>query len=248
MDRSEGTVSEETGQMAGDPAGAPRIPLPPWDMYTVFAGLVSGYLLIPILVSNLLQIAYPFISPSEQIWTEQIATIVTWLCIFVFLGWRYRLNIWHYLGLQMNRPARYYFWESLLVLVVLIALILVFNLLNRALGAVPEQPYEKFSTSEIKVITVFAVLSAPILEELIFRGLVQGTFHKITTPLRTVLSTCLVFLLVHGHYLAKPQAMTYVFLVALVLGYWRERTQSTLPGMLGHLFNNTLASLVLLRG
>ncbi len=250
MDRSEG-VQTATASPPEAPASAPlfAIPLPPWDMYTVFVSLVSGYLLIPILVSNVLQITYPFITPAGQIWAEQATTVFTWFAIFGFLAWRYRVNLWHYLGLEWNRPARYYLWQSTLVLLMLVTLMVLYNLaLRYLLGAKPDNPYDAFTSNEVVVITVFAVLSAPILEELIFRGLVQGTFHKVAPPVRAMLSTCLVFLLVHGNYFAVPHALVYVFVVSLVLGYWRERTQSLIPGMAGHLFNNVIASAMLLWG
>jgi membrane protease YdiL (CAAX protease family) len=222
--------------------------LPPWDMYTVFVALMCGYVLLPLLARNILEIAWPFITPVEEFYVSQTVTLLSWIGVFAFLGWKHRVDIRPYLGLSLSRPARYYLFESLLVFLVLVGLILGYSLLGRSAGVTPDQPYAGFAENELVAIAFFAIMMAPVLEELIFRGLLQSTFHKFTTPVKAMLLTCLVFALIHLNYLDKPQALAYVLLIALVLGYWRERTGSILPGMFAHLTNNIMASLLLLRG
>jgi membrane protease YdiL (CAAX protease family) len=231
---------------------ASRSPLPPWDMYTVSVSLFSGYILVPLLVSNVLILMNPFLEPASQLFIQQAVTLITWICIFVFLNWKYG-SLWTYLGWDLSRPRQYYIWETLKLilltsgLTVLISRFWVFlekQMPSLSLGQ--DQPYSDYSSSELVILTAFATLVAPVLEELIFRGFVQSTFHKISPPVRSVLFTCLVFLLLHGSYFDNIKALTHVLVLGLCFGIWRERTQSLAPGMVAHLVNNGLASLILL--
>ncbi len=214
-------------------------------MYTVVVALFSGYLLFPLIISNILTLAVPLLPSTAKIFAQQGITFVSWLIILGFLSWRYPGRLLSYLALKPTRPARYYLWEAIQVLLVMLLMMLAMDFLVKALGGGADRPYENYSSNELKVISFFAVMIAPILEEVVFRGFVQTTFHKIVTPVRAMVFTCLLFLLFHANYFLSMQAMFYVLALGLVLGYWRERTQSILPGMVGHLFNNILASLAL---
>lgn len=228
------------------PAALPeRVPLPPWDMYTVAVGLLCGFILLPMLVSNSVSLAFPLLTPAQVILIQQGMTLVSWGVIFAVLGWRYQVSVWPYLGLSLTRPLAYYGRETVRVLLVMLALMALLNWLASTTGTTPSQPYARYSPDELRMISLFAVLSAPFVEELVFRGFVQSTFYKVASPPRAILFTGLVFVLLHGGYYEHFYALMYVLLLGLVLGYWRERTQSVLPGMLAHLFNNVLASLVL---
>jgi membrane protease YdiL (CAAX protease family) len=245
----ESTENIMVPETAGSDDASPQAPalLPPWDMYTVAVGLFSGYILIPLLVSNILTLTAPFLEPAYEIFIQQATTFVSWVAIFFILAWRYRGNILPWLGLNFDRPPSYYLKEAIHVILVMLSLMVMMSLWVKWTGGASERPYETYTSTELRIISFFAIMMAPVLEEIVFRGFVQTTFHKISTPVRSVIFTCLLFLLFHGTYYAKIQALVYVLVLGLVLGYWRERTQSIIPGIIGHLFNNTLASLVLFR-
>lgn len=231
----------------GEPGLFARVPLPPWDMYTVTVCLVTGYILVPLLVTQVLLLIDPFIDTAWQLLVQQSVTLLTWGAIFSGLAWRYRISIWPYLGVRFDRPRGYYFRETLRVLVAMLGLMLLLTLWMNLTGTVPSQPYAKYDSQALRIITLFAIMTAPVLEELVFRGFVQSTFHKVSPPVRTVIFTCLTFLLFHPNYFTNTQAMLHVLVLGLLLGYWRERTQSIIPGVLGHTFNNLLASVALWR-
>jgi membrane protease YdiL (CAAX protease family) len=222
-------------------------------MYTVTVCLISGYILLPLLGANLLLLAAPLLPAAAQVFTQQGLTLVTWLVIFALLRFRYGpLREW--LGLVRRRPLRYYAWETLKLLITVSALTLLLNqfwlLLERQWPGSPlpleENPYAHYDRPELLMLSAFAVLTAPLLEEVIFRGLVQTTFQKTVSPIRAVVLTCLVFLLFHGSYFDNPRALSHVLVLGLCLGLWRARTQSLWPGIAVHLCNNILASLILL--
>lgn len=81
-------------------------------------------------------------------------------------------------------------------------------------------------------------LAAPILEECLFRGAIEG--HLLRTwkrPWLAVVVSALVFGLIH----MNPIQSVFAFLVGLVLGWLYYRTGSILPGIVGHILNNSLA-------
>lgn len=222
------------------------LPLPPWDMYTVSVALFTGYILVPLLFSNIMTLVNPFMELSTRLLVEQLVTLLTWVSIFAVLNWRYgRLRA--YLGLRLTRPFRYYLWETVKLILLTIGLTLLLNLFWSVVGMKgDDNPYQNYGSADLAVLLTFAVLMAPVLEELIFRGLIQSTFHKISTPFRSVIFTSLVFLLLHGNYFSNIKALAQVLVLGLCFGFWRERTQSLVPSMAAHLLNNVMASILLL--
>lgn len=219
--------------------------VPPWDMYTVAVALFTGYILMPLLISNILTLINPFIELGARLFVEQGATLLTWASIFAVLNWKYG-HLRAYLGLSLTRPVGYYAWETVKLVLLTVGLNLLMNVIWSAAGVKGgENPYRDYGAADLAVLFSFAILMAPVLEELIFRGLVQSTFHKISPPLRSVIFTSLVFLLLHTNYFDNVKALTQVLVLGLCFGIWRERTQSLIPGMAAHLMNNVLASFVL---
>jgi len=220
--------------------------VPPWDMYTVAVALFTGYILVPLLISNVLTLINPFIEFGTKLFVEQSATLLTWASIFAVLNWKYG-HLRAYLGLRLTRPIGYYAWETVKLVLLTVGLTLLMNVIWTVTGVKGgEPPYRNYPTGDLMVLFAFAILMAPVLEELIFRGLVQSTFHKISPPLRSVIFTSLVFLLLHTSYFDNIKALTQVLILGFCFGLWRERTQSLVPGMAAHLLNNVLASLMML--
>lgn len=228
--------------------------LPPWDVYSAFVAVISGYILLPLMFSKVLLLINPFLDNFQQFLVQQVMTVVTWTCIFSFLHWRHGGLVRH-LGLRLTQPSTYYLWETvkliLLTTAISLALSLLWMLLEKYMpGLLPVNdppPYSGFSLVELQVLSLFAVLIAPLQEELIFRGLVQTTLHRMFSATQSVLLTGLVFLSLHGSYFGNIKALSQVFLLGLCFGVWRERTRSLLPGVVAHLFNNGMASYLLLR-
>jgi membrane protease YdiL (CAAX protease family) len=233
--------------LADAPPHEPVPSVPPWTLYTVAVSLTSGYILIPLLASQCLLLINPFLDGTAQLFCQQSLTLLAWLSIFVFLRFRYGA-IRPYIGLNLTRPKAYYAWETVRLTLVTASLLVGLNLLWTVLGKQPaaKMPYAGASHAELLVLSLFAVFMAPVLEEVIFRGLVQSTFHKLYSPLMSVFMTSLVFLVLHGNYFQDFQALSQVMILGFCFGLWRERTQSILPGIMAHLFNNALASIVLL--
>jgi membrane protease YdiL (CAAX protease family) len=105
-----------------------------------------------------------------------------------------------------------------------------------------DQPYASFSVSELKVIAFFAVFTAPVLEEIVFRGFFQSTLYRYVPPLVSVVLTSLIFMLFHVSYQEAPTAQLYVLCMGILFGWFRWQTNSVIPGILAHWVNNLLAA------
>jgi membrane protease YdiL (CAAX protease family) len=88
------------------------------------------------------------------------------------------------------------------------------------------------------------VFLLPILEELAFRGLIQGYLSEFTSirERRAKLTganwiTSLLFTAAHALYHALPQTLL-VFIPSLIFGELRDRYQSTIPSILLHCYYN----------
>jgi len=95
------------------------------------------------------------------------------------------------------------------------------------------------------VMGLFLVVGAPIVEELFFRGLIQGAFTRRLGPTPAIFVTALIFCVAHvlNEGLFAPLVL---FPAALVLGYLRHRYGRLAPGMIAHSTFNAIAFALLL--
>lgn len=84
-------------------------------------------------------------------------------------------------------------------------------------------------------ITLFVVAAAPaVLEEIVFRGLLQGRLLALLGERVGLIATAAAFALCHG----MPAVLPIHFGLGLYLGWLRRRAGSLLPGMLTHFVYN----------
>ena len=89
----------------------------------------------------------------------------------------------------------------------------------------------------------FGILSiallAPILEELLFRGAIQGHLQSVLKhPWVAILIASFLFGVVH----MNPAQIPFAFLLGAMFGWLYYRTGSLLPGIIGHVLNNSIAA------
>ena len=84
------------------------------------------------------------------------------------------------------------------------------------------------------LVTFYAVLGAPLVEEVVFRGFLQGYLRRLFLARGTILLTAAAFAFFH-----RPIHVTLVmFFLGLILGYERERTGSLVPSITTHILFN----------
>ncbi|MBM4159575.1 MAG: CPBP family intramembrane metalloprotease [Ignavibacteria bacterium] len=89
------------------------------------------------------------------------------------------------------------------------------------------------------VILVVAVAPA-VIEELLFRGLIQSSFERVITPARAALITGIIF----GAFHFNPFAIIPLMILGWYFGYLRMRSKSIVLAMTVHFLNNVLAVVV----
>lgn len=90
----------------------------------------------------------------------------------------------------------------------------------------------------------FGILSiallAPILEELLFRGVIQRRLQAMTHKAWVaIIASALIFGVVHGN----PAQIPFATLMGAMFGWLYYRTGSLLPSIVGHVLNNSVAAI-----
>ena len=103
------------------------------------------------------------------------------------------------------------------------------------------RPFEAVTgTAEGRLtVILFAVVAAPLVEELVFRGLVQRRLERRWGPAPAIAFTSLLFALVH----ALPWVLPIHLLLGAAFGFVVYATRSIWAGVLLHAANNSLAAL-----
>lgn len=89
-----------------------------------------------------------------------------------------------------------------------------------------------------------ALVMAPLFEEVLFRGVIQGALTNRYNAIIGILVSSLVFGLVHGN----PVQMCNAFFVGLVLGYIYHRTGTLWAVIILHFFNNIFSYFIWMLG
>lgn len=113
------------------------------------------------------------------------------------------------------------------------------------LGFEPQQSlFEIFGNNTVGIIFAgfTAIVLAPFIEEIFFRGFVLNTLAKHIGPIWGIILTALIFAAVHFEF----QSIMPLIILSFVLNILYVRTQSIWPGILFHIGNNIIAFFVLL--
>ena len=89
------------------------------------------------------------------------------------------------------------------------------------------------------VVVLAACVGAPLAEEIVFRGYLQGALQRTLPTWAAIAITAAVFGAVHGLPCALP-----IGLLGCLFGWLRARHGSLLPSMLAHAVHNSLIVLV----
>jgi len=102
--------------------------------------------------------------------------------------------------------------------------------------------FAKLLSSPILLILMTVIL-APILEEILFRGIImKGMINNNVKPVTAIIVSAFIFGAVHFN----PWQFAGAFLLGLVLGLVYYKTKSLLMSILLHAFNNLLSALMMM--
>lgn len=151
--------------------------------------------------------------------------------------------MWHLLHHKYVKLAgdRY---RELTLPVLAVAVVFVFsamyvlNLLIEQAG-IPNTMEETFLAMSRNPLGILSItLLAPLLEELLFRGAIQGELARWGSPWRAIIISSLIFGVVH----LNPAQIPFAFLLGIIFGWLYYRTGSLLPGIVGHVLNNSVST------
>jgi uncharacterized protein len=89
------------------------------------------------------------------------------------------------------------------------------------------------------ILILGTVIIASIAEELLFRGFLQVTLENKGDVTRAVILSSLSWTLIH----ANPFWAVQIFVMGVIIGFLAWRTDSVIPGIIAHGFNNFLSLL-----
>lgn len=105
-----------------------------------------------------------------------------------------------------------------------------------ALPDLMEDTFMEMADEPLGVVSM--ALLAPIVEELMFRGAIQGyLMRRCSNAWTGIIVTALVFGAIH----MNPQQVVYAALLGIIFGWIYYRTRSLLTVIAGHVLNNSVA-------
>ena len=120
----------------------------------------------------------------------------------------------------------------------IVAGMLFINLCSEFLG-LPDLMQDTFLGMSRNVFGIISItIMAPLVEELLFRGAIQGyMLRKGMKPLNAILIASAIFGIVH----MNPIQVPFAFAIGMIFGWLYYRTGSVIPGIVGHFINNSIA-------
>ena len=188
-----------------------------------------------------LQTNVPFVLALQLIWY-----VLLFAYIYLFIRLYYKasfLSALKWKNLSAHSTVRYLLGGAVLSLVVMI----IPPLLPEKKGFPLEKMFN--SPASAYAIAAFAVLVAPFMEELLFRGLLFAFFEKHGGLTFAIISTALLFAGLHiPEYWGAWNNVVMILVVGLTFSIVRGLTRSVTPSFVLHLaYNGTLMLLLFLQ-
>ena len=191
-----------------------------------YFGYQLGFSAVAMLVSR-------FIAPMDPVMTTSVAMVAS----TVVMMWH--LLHFEYVDLKRDKYKEVSRQVLLVSTVFVFAAMYVLNLLIEQVG-IPntmEDTFIEMSRNPLGLLSI--ALLAPILEEMLFRGAIEGRLlHMWQNPWGAIIVSSLVFGVVH----MNPAQIPFAFLLGVMFGWLYYRTGSLLPGIIGHVLNNSVAA------
>jgi membrane protease YdiL (CAAX protease family) len=187
-------------------------------------------------------------SLAVQVWANLPAHVLTLaVCWFVATRGRTRSFFasvgWGWAG---RTPLYWAAFSGLIIVGLYLASIVIQLVLPEA----EDSAFDTLVKSTFAVrlaLAVVATASAPLVEELVYRGVLYGGLRSKLGTVATVIIVTLLFSSVHAsQYWGRWASMATLTLLSLALTTMRAASQSVLPSVLLHLIFNSIQSVVIL--
>lgn len=198
-------------------------------------GLIGILVLITIIVALPAEIVGRHLNPDLHPAINLISYALSMIILLAF-------------GIKMRNSFKFQ-WKKVSFPVILLSIPMILSLgiiVEPLINAIPMPDLlkEYFNNVLTRDVYTFAMVSiaAPLLEELVFRGIVLQGFLKRYSPTKAIVWSAVIFGVAH----LNPWQFLAAFSMGLVIGWIYWKTNSLIPGMIIHFINNTATFLMLL--
>ena len=195
--------------------------------------LVAYYFVYQLIFSAVVMALSRWLMPMDM------GTMTSLIMVASPLAMAWHLLHFKYVSIKHDRYRRVG-WSVLCISAVFIfSATYVLNVVIEQLG-IPNTMEDAFIAMSRNPLGLFSIaLLAPILEELLFRGAIEGQLLcRWQNPWWGIVVSSLIFGVIHGN----PAQIPFAFLVGVMFGWLYYRTGSLLPGIVGHVLNNSIAA------
>ena len=267
-DRGASGAVDEVAAVRGLPrAGRDRFPPQhvPWSIYHAFA-LLGFYLVVSIFLSALAEVGFPSLTDDTGPWVDAAkagmqmggSQALFLLVAYTFLKDRAGggARAGRVLGLEIHQPGRAVRKAIAPIVMgtgVLLVWVAVQNVLIQKLGwklpeqGIVERVHHTVSAGgphELAMFVVLTVVVAPVVEEVLFRGLLYLPLRAALGPVSAALGVSLLFAFIH---LPALVALVPTFLLAVLLTWLMERTRTLWAPIVGHMLFNSVGMILIVR-
>ena len=212
----------------------------------VFSALAMGVYLVHAVISGAIQpdmlqdIPALVESPAVKEFSNEsmaLGLFLSSLAMLFFIHktglFRLRLSLFRSIAFKPLLQSTALVFTSMLALNILVQWLPLENVL--------ENQFEGLTHTFLGALTIS--LLAPVLEEVMFRGAIQGYLtRKLGNPWLAMAIAALVF----GVYHMNPVQVVYASMFGFILGWMYYRTGSIMSVIVGHVLNNSIATLTML--
>ena len=212
----------------------------------VFSALAMGVYLVHAVISGAIQpemlqdIPALVESPAVKEFSNEsmaLGLFLSSLAMLFFIHktglFRLRLSLFRSIAFKPLLQSTALVFTSMLALNILVQWLPLENVL--------ENQFEGLTHTFLGAFTIS--LLAPVLEEVMFRGAIQGYLtRKLGNPWLAMAIAALVF----GVYHMNPVQVVYASMFGFILGWMYYRTGSLMSVIVGHVLNNSIATLTML--
>ena len=208
-----------------------------------YSPLILFVLLLPVVLTSFIMMVFGnFYAPFGSHLTYAISNWITLLFLFIILK---KDNLLKKVFLFSKLNTEQFILAIITFLIGIFGIYPITNLISSSLGVPMEgMGYQITNFLEFIIVFFFAVLTAPFVEEVLFRGLGIGyLLSKGFSPVASGGIAIIVFVLIHIPYFGIGGAI-FIAVWGILPTYLRLKYNSLTPGWLMHVFNNIFAYII----
>ena len=177
---------------------------------------------------------------------QSLLSISILALVYIIVTKKYNTSFKEAFGISFKKMPLFINQGIIATAVIIISTTVISLFFLKIVGVESQNPYTEMPEIKFRWFSLLAVLFAPIVEEIFFRGFMQPAIIKRTGTFVGIAVTALIFGISHVQYIDYSTAIFSVTAIGLILGITRHLTSSVMPGIFAHFFNNLLAVIAIL--